>query len=158
MSNRTLASERQKQAFGASKPPTSGPHRLQQMLSLGLTGRRAVRCPRRKPKNAAPSCGDFEPPARQAWRDKMPSIKRLIKRLFPDRAVIIRNYVRRHGRFPNIIRPASFNDKVLHRILFDRRPLLQLVADKARVRDYVSERLGERVLPALYHLTKDPQT
>ena len=59
--------------------------------------------------------------------------------------------------FPSIFRPRTFNEKILHRILFDRRPILTEFADKAAVRSYVEQRLGPEILPALYHLTSDPR-
>lgn len=60
--------------------------------------------------------------------------------------------------FPNLVRPATFNEKVLYRILFDRRPVLTQFADKAAVRSYVESRLGPQVLPKLYCLTTRPNT
>ena len=60
--------------------------------------------------------------------------------------------------FPRIIQPITFNEKVLHRILFDRRALLTQLADKAAVRSYVEERLGPEILPKLYYLTSRPDT
>jgi TupA-like ATPgrasp len=63
---------------------------------------------------------------------------------------------KRHGVFPNIINPVTFNDKVLYRRLFDRRPALTQVSDKAAVRFYVESRLGPQILPKLYYLTTRP--
>ncbi|HYM70218.1 MAG TPA: ATP-grasp fold amidoligase family protein [bacterium] len=60
------------------------------------------------------------------------------------------------GAFPNILKPKTFNERVLHRMLFDRRPILTQLQDKYAVRDYVRERLGEGVLPKLYWVTKHP--
>ena len=50
------------------------------------------------------------------------------------------------------------NEKVLHRILFDRRTVLTQMADKAAVLSYVDSRLGPRVLPKLYYFTNQPKT
>ncbi len=63
-----------------------------------------------------------------------------------------------HGEYTNILWPKTFSEKILHRNLFDRRPLLTQIADKAAVRSYVEARLGPQILPRLYHLTTDPQT
>jgi hypothetical protein len=49
-------------------------------------------------------------------------------------------------------------NKVLHRILFDRRAVLTQVADKAAVRDYVEARLGRHLLPERFYITTDPDT
>lgn len=70
----------------------------------------------------------------------------------------IRDHWKNHGVFPNIIYPVTFSEKVLYRRLFDRRPLLSQLADKAAVRSYVQSRLGPEILPKLYYLTTRPDT
>jgi hypothetical protein len=50
------------------------------------------------------------------------------------------------------------SEKILCRNLFDRRPILTTIADKAEVRKYVADRLGSDVLPEMYYLTDDPDT
>jgi TupA-like ATPgrasp len=66
-------------------------------------------------------------------------------------------YYRTFGRIPNLIRPRTFNEKVLYKSLFDRRPLIGLFADKYQVRDYVRKKLGsERHLIKLYGAYEDP--
>lgn len=74
----------------------------------------------------------------------------------PDWFVLLRHWRLVHQAVPNILSPKTFNEKILCRILFDRRPVLTLFADKAAVRGYVEARLGRDVLPKLYHLTDDP--
>ena len=68
--------------------------------------------------------------------------------------------MRRHqaefGRYPNLLRPRTFNEKVLYRMAFDRRPILITLQDKYAARDYVRQRVGEDVLPRLYWVTKNP--
>jgi hypothetical protein len=61
-----------------------------------------------------------------------------------------------HGAYPNILNPRSFSEKIQYRKLFDRRAILVKFADKFAVRDYVGERLGDDILPKLYHVTEDP--
>ena len=63
-----------------------------------------------------------------------------------------------HGELPNIIWPTTFSEKILCRNLYDRRPLLTQIADKAAVRSYVESRLGTSILPQLYHLTARPES
>jgi hypothetical protein len=63
-----------------------------------------------------------------------------------------------HGQFPRLLRLHTFNEKVSHRMLFDRRAILTQVADKAAVRDYVEARLGRHLLPERYYITTDPDT
>jgi hypothetical protein len=50
---------------------------------------------------------------------------------------------RRLGRIPALRAPQSFNDKVLFKLVNDRRPFLRLFADKLAVREFVRARLGE---------------
>jgi TupA-like ATPgrasp len=88
----------------------------------------------------------------------MPSIKERVKKALPSWLLLIRKYRKAHGVFPNLVHPATFNEKTLYRILFDRRLVLRRVADKAAVRSYVESRLGPQVLPKLYCLTTRPET
>jgi hypothetical protein len=76
----------------------------------------------------------------------------------PDWCLLIRQWYITHGSFPRIIYPVTFSEKVLCRVLFDRRPLLTQITDKASVRFYVESRLGRQILPQLYHLTDNPDT
>ncbi len=86
----------------------------------------------------------------------MSSIRRQVRQLLPDALLEIRAHCNVHGRFPNLVNPVLFNDKVLYRRLFDRRPVLSRIADKAAVRGFVESRLGPRLLPELYCLTANP--
>lgn len=70
---------------------------------------------------------------------------------------VARLYNYHHGHFPNPLRPMTFHDKVVLRIMFDRRPLLTVAADKIAARTYAAERLGKSVLPALYIATTSPE-
>lgn len=68
----------------------------------------------------------------------------------------MQRYRHRFGRYPNILRPRTFNEKIQVRKLFDRRQQLCLWADKFGVRDYVAAKVGPAVLAELYHVTTDP--
>lgn len=70
----------------------------------------------------------------------------------------IRVFRRWHGRFPRIVSPRSFNEKVLWRMLFDRRELLRTAADKLAARRHAGEILGHDLLPELYFVTDRPET
>jgi hypothetical protein len=59
---------------------------------------------------------------------------------------LMRKYRGQHGRWPRIIRPRAFTEKVLNRMLFDRRPILPALAGKLESREYVRSRLGEAFL------------
>ncbi len=67
-----------------------------------------------------------------------------------DRDYLSRLYARKFGAPPNLDRPVGFNEKILHKILNDRRPLLTLFADKLRVRDFVRHTAPSLSLPGLY--------
>ena len=81
-----------------------------------------------------------------------------MRKSYPAWLFAIQEWRVAHGRFPRLFRPRTFNEKILHRILFDRRPILNRFADKLAVRGYVEERLGPEILPKLYHVTEDPFT
>ncbi|MEO7268501.1 MAG: ATP-grasp fold amidoligase family protein [Knoellia sp.] len=51
--------------------------------------------------------------------------------------------------------PDNFTEKVLHKMAFDRSPILKTFADKVAVRDFVTERVGSDVLPELYGIHSD---
>jgi hypothetical protein len=48
------------------------------------------------------------------------------------------------GYYPNLKNPRSFNEKILWKKVYDRNPLLPIVSDKYRVREYIKEVLGEK--------------
>jgi hypothetical protein len=85
-------------------------------------------------------------------------MKRHLRKFFPDWFIAVRSYYNTHGYLPNFFRPLTFNEKVLHRMLFDRRPIWGQMADKFAVRSYVESRLGPSVLPELYCVTTQPET
>ena len=67
-----------------------------------------------------------------------------------NRDYVSRLYVAKLGSLPNLDRPRGFNEKILVKMLSDRRPLLPLFADKLRVRDFVREASPRLRLPTLY--------
>jgi len=82
----------------------------------------------------------------------MPCLKERVKKALPSWLLLLRRYRKTHGVFPNLLRPGTLNEKILYRILFDRRPILRRLADKAAVRPYVEARLAPWALPKLYWL------
>jgi hypothetical protein len=50
------------------------------------------------------------------------------------------------GYEPNLRNPRTFNERVAHKILYDRDPLIPLTTDKVAVRDYVAARVGKELL------------
>jgi hypothetical protein len=85
------------------------------------------------------------------WREtKLDLRRRVAMRLVADRDYVARLYHCKFGRYPDLATPAGFNEKILAKILGDRRPYLTLFADKLRVRDYVRSVAPELGLPKLY--------
>lgn len=59
----------------------------------------------------------------------------------------------------NLENPRSFNEKIVYRKLFDRRPILVLTADKYKAREYIRERIGweaENHFVPFLDVVKDP--
>jgi len=92
----------------------------------------------------------------------MTAIHKMAKAVLPeiaiDIAVALKQYRGVHGVTPNLLFPRTFNEKVVHRSLFDNRPILRRFADKYAVREYVTEKLGAHILPELYWVTEAPST
>lgn len=54
------------------------------------------------------------------------------------------------GAWPRLFPPVSFNEHILHRILYDRDPLLKALCDKVARRQFVQDRVGSKyVVPLL---------
>ncbi|GEM_PF-4633230 len=71
----------------------------------------------------------------------------LLRRIWFTPAVIgpllIARHIHRHRRIPPLWAPRDFNDKVLHRLVFDRRPLLTKVVGKLEAREHLLSRTGD---------------
>lgn len=57
-----------------------------------------------------------------------------------------KKHIKEFGRVPDFHHPQSLNEKINHRMIFDRNPLFTHLADKIAVRDYVREKIGEEFL------------
>lgn len=82
--------------------------------------------------------------------------RRYVPRIMRDLIVGIRLHRAAHGEYPRLVRPRTFNERVLRRKVFDQRPILTRFADKCAVRQYVADRLGSDILPKVYCVTNDP--
>lgn len=69
----------------------------------------------------------------------------------------ILRYKRGFGRWPRLLRPRTFNEWIIRRMLFDRNPRLTMFADKCEVRQYVRERVGDKYLTQLYLVAESPE-
>jgi hypothetical protein len=62
----------------------------------------------------------------------------------------------------NLKNPKTFNEKIVWKKIYDRNPLLPVIADKYKVRKYVIETLGkkeaENILIPLLYVTDKPET
>ena len=85
------------------------------------------------------------------WRETKLGLRRRVAMHFiADREYLARLHRRKLGWAPDLDRPTGFNEKILFKILTDRRAYLTLFADKLRVRDYVRRVAPELALPTLY--------
>jgi len=51
----------------------------------------------------------------------------------------------------------QFNLKIQYKMAHDRNPMLSLYADKSRVREFVTEKIGEKYLSKIYFDTQEPE-
>jgi hypothetical protein len=68
----------------------------------------------------------------------------------------MRQHRTRTGAWANPLRPRSFNDHIMHRLLLGRRPLHRLLNDKFAIRAFIEERVGPGHTVPLLHATEDP--
>ena len=74
----------------------------------------------------------------------------LINDKLPDKTFIIVKYWLRNKSWLNLKKPRTFNEKMQWLKLYGHRPEYTIMADKYRVKNYVTERIGsEYVIPCL---------
>lgn len=61
------------------------------------------------------------------------------------------------GYWPNLKKPRSLNEKIVHSKLYKQNTLFPLVADKWLVREYVAQRVNKNILNEVYWVGKDPE-
>ena len=59
-----------------------------------------------------------------------------------DEAYFMKRHKKLFGYTPDFSNPKTFNEKVIHRILFERNPLFTALADKLKARIYIASRLS----------------
>ncbi len=62
-----------------------------------------------------------------------------------------------HHYWPRLEQPASFSEKVWHRMLYQRDPVWTRLSDKLQMRDHVAQRVGEQYLIPLLWRGQDPE-
>ena len=93
------------------------------------------------------------------WRDAKEDLRRRVAmRFVSDRDYLARLYRIQFGHWPDLNRACGFNEKILVKILTDRRPYLTLFSDKLRVRGYVRRTAPELLLPTLYWCSDQAET
>lgn len=75
---------------------------------------------------------------------------KLDARLAPLVSYHTRRFRRKTGRTPDLVHPATYNEKLLWLMIYWRSPEAARCADKYEVRDYVKRRCGEEILVPLY--------
>ena len=60
-----------------------------------------------------------------------------------DEAYFIRRHKKIFGYTPDFKNPQTFNEKIVHRILYDRNPLYTALADKLKARIYIAAKLQD---------------
>lgn len=53
-----------------------------------------------------------------------------------------RSFRRVFGRAPDLASPRTFNERMLHRLVYDRDPRLTMLSDKIATKDYIARRVG----------------
>lgn len=67
-----------------------------------------------------------------------------------DFVPLLRRYRVVFGAWPRLFPPISFNEHILHRIIYDRDPRLKVICDKVAVRKFVRDKVGSKyVLPLI---------
>ncbi len=62
---------------------------------------------------------------------------------------VFRDYHNAFGRYPNLVRPRRFSEKIQWRKLFDLDPVYAEVTDKLAAREFIAARVGAAYLPPL---------
>lgn len=66
------------------------------------------------------------------------------------------NMYLRLGYWPNLKNPKTLNEKLVNRKLFKKITLFSEVADKFKVRKYISNKVDQKILNELYYVGDDP--
>ncbi|OAT29095.1 ATP-grasp fold amidoligase family protein [Proteus myxofaciens] len=82
--------------------------------------------------------------------------KQLRTILLPDSVYLKNKFIRNLGYQPCFSTPTSLNEKINARMLFDRNPIYTRLADKIKVREYVTEKIGAQYLVPIVHQYSHP--
>jgi len=73
----------------------------------------------------------------------------------PQSVRVYSKFFIRNGYFPNLRKPKTFNEKITFRKLYEENELFVICADKFKVRNYVSSKVGEQYLIPLLSFSKE---
>lgn len=77
------------------------------------------------------------------------ALKSVLAAIFAFRRLTVAHWVR-FGRLPRLVSPRSFNERISHRIIFDRDPRLKRLSDKIAVKAMIADLVGpEYAVPLL---------
>lgn len=87
-----------------------------------------------------------------------------MRRLNPWRAVeiaytrrrAVQRFSRDFGHAPDLVAPRTYNERMLHRLVYDRDPRLTVLSDKVAARHYVAELVGSAYSVPLLGQWRDP--
>ncbi|MEQ4924718.1 ATP-grasp fold amidoligase family protein [Proteus hauseri] len=82
--------------------------------------------------------------------------KQLRTVLVPDKTYLKNKFIRNLGYQPNFIIPTSLNEKINARMLYDRKPIYTQLADKIKVREYVTDKIGKQYLVPIIKIYAHP--
>jgi hypothetical protein len=80
-----------------------------------------------------------------------PALKSLPPPTLRDFRTVVGSYRRIFGRYPNLLRPRRYSEKMQWHKLFDLNPLYAIMSDKIAAREFIAERVGaEWLIPLLW--------
>lgn len=68
----------------------------------------------------------------------------------------VQRYNRDFGRIPDLASPRTYNERMLHRLVYDRDPRLTTLSDKVAAKDYVADKVGNAYNVPLLGQWRDP--
>ena len=71
---------------------------------------------------------------------------RLFSKHLPQALYLKIRHFKKVGRWPNVNKPKSFNEKIIHRLLKTNDQRFTDLSDKIKVREYVADKVGEHIL------------
>ena len=77
----------------------------------------------------------------RAIRPLRVKLNKLRESMLSDEAYFLRRHKKIFGYTPDFRNPKTFNEKIIHRILFDRSPVYTALADKLKARIYIAATL-----------------